>query len=155
MVVRRHGLHPVVIIRSCLAIMNGPLPNGPSEGAAAKADPFAVKGGEAGFKRQSLRGSLATFLAQAIKMVIQIGSQIVLARLLFPAEYGLVAMAYPVVAFLQVFNDIGLGQAIIQRPVLEQGQVSALFWLNLAVSSLLAISVVAISPMAAWAYGEH
>lgn len=139
-----------------MAIMNGHLPNDPTERAASEAtDPFAVKGGEGGLKRQSLRGSLATFLAQAIKMVIQIGSQIVLARLLFPAEYGLVAMAYPVVAFLQVFNDIGLGQAIVQRPVLEQRQVSALFWLNLGVSFLLSLSVILISPLAAWAYGEH
>jgi len=136
--------------------MNGNSPNGPSERTNAEAaDPFGVKGGQGGLKRQSLRGSLATFLAQGIKMVIQIGSQIVLARLLFPAEYGLVAMAYPVVSFLQVFNDIGLGQAIVQRPVLEQKQVSALFWLNLGVSCLLGLSVVLISPLAAWAYGEH
>src|SRR4051794_9922449 len=101
--------------------MNSPLPNGPSEGAKAQAtDPFVVSGGQGSLKRQSLRGSLATVVAQGIKMVIQIGSQIALARLLFPAEYGLVAMAYPVVAFVQVFNDVGLGQAIVQRPVLEQ-----------------------------------
>ena len=104
--------------------MNTQLPDDPSERAAAEAiDPFAVKGGQGGLKRQSLRGSLATVVAQGIKMVIQIGSQIALARLLFPAEYGLVAMAYPVVAFVQVFNDVGLGQAIVQRPVLQQEQV--------------------------------
>ena len=136
--------------------MNSNLPNSPSEPTNAEAvDPFGVRGGQGSLKRQSLRGSLATFLAQAIKMVIQIGSQVVLARLLFPAEYGLVAMAYPVVSFLQVFNDIGLGQAIVQRPVLEQKQVSALFWLNLGVSFLLGLSVILISPLAAWAYGEH
>lgn len=139
-----------------MAIMNAHPPNDPIERAATEpADLFAVKGVERGLKRQSLHGSLAIFLAQAIKTVIQIGSQVVLARLLFPAEYGLVAMAYPVVAFLQVFNDIGLGQAIVQRPVLEQGKVSALFWLNLGVSCLLGLSVVAVSPLAAWAYGEH
>src|SRR5690348_5112270 len=127
--------------------MTGPLPNEPSKGTDAQAaDPFAVRGGQGGLKRQSLRGSLATLVAQGIKMVIQIGSQIALARLLFPAEYGLVAMAYPVVAFVQVFNDIGLGQAIVQRPVLEQKQVSALFWLNLGVSFLLGLSVILISP---------
>jgi PST family polysaccharide transporter len=136
--------------------MNGHSPNSPSEPASAQSvDPFGVRGGQGSLKRQSLRGSLATFLAQAIKMVIQIGSQVVLARLLFPAEYGLVAMAYPVVSFLQVFNDIGLGQAIVQRPVLEQKQVSALFWLNLGVSCLLGLAVILISPLAAWAYGEH
>ena len=125
--------------------MNGQPPNSPSEPTNAEAvDPFGVRGGQGSLKRQSLRGSLATFLAQGIKMVIQIGSQVVLARLLFPAEYGLVAMATPVVSFLQVFNDIGLGQAIVQRPVLEQKQVSALFWLNLGVSWILGPSVILI-----------
>ncbi len=134
--------------------MNSGLPDEPSEAAPAH-DPFAVKGGQGGLKRQSLRGSIATFFAQGTKMAVQIGSQVVLARLLFPAEYGLVAMAFPVVAFLQVFNDIGLGQALVQRPVLEQKQVSALFWLNLGVSLLLGLAVILISPLAAWAYGEH
>src|ERR1700753_4399463 len=103
--------------------MNGQPSNSPSEPTNAEAvDPFGVRDRQGSIKRQSLRGSLATFLAQGIKMVIQIGSQVVLARLLFPAEYGLVAMATPVVSFLQVFNDIGPGQAHAQRPVVEQKQ---------------------------------
>lgn len=117
-------------------------------------DPFAVTLDVAGLKRRSVHGSFATVLSQAAKLVIQLGSQIVLARLLFPAEYGLIAMAYPVITFLQVFNDIGLGQAVVQRPTLIQEQVSALFWVNIAISGLLALAVVLLAPLAAWVYGE-
>src|ERR1700755_1733668 len=113
-------------------------------------DPFAVTLDAEGLKRRSARGSFATVLSQGVKLLIQLGSQVVLARLLFPAEYGLVAMAYPVIAFLQVFNDIGLSQAVVQRPTLVQEQVSALFWFNIGTSCLLALVVVLLAPFAAW-----
>jgi PST family polysaccharide transporter len=122
--------------------------NAPSE------DPFAVVGDAEGLKRRSVRGSFATVLSQGTKMAIQIGSQIILARLLFPAEYGLIAMAYPIIALVQVFNDAGLAQAIVQRPTLVQKQVSALFWVNIAISCLLACMVALLAPLAAWIYGE-
>ena len=121
---------------------------------AALDNPFDIDEGPEGLKQRSVRGSFVTVLSQAIKMAIQLGSQIILARLLFPAEFGLLAMAYPVLAFVQVFNDIGLGQAIIQRPTLVPAQVSALFWVNIAISSTLACAVALLSPVAAWAYGE-
>jgi polysaccharide transporter, PST family len=126
----------------------------PTLGGVSSDDPFAVGGDADGLKRRSVRGSFATVLSQGAKMVIQVGSQIALARLLFPAEYGLIAMAYPVIALVQVFNDIGLGQAIVQRPTLVQEQVSALFWVNIATSCLLACLVALLAPLAAWVYGE-
>ena len=121
---------------------------------AALENPFDIDDGPEGLKQRSLRGSFVTVLSQATKMAIQLGSQIILARLLFPAEFGLLAMAYPVLAFVQVFNDIGLGQAIIQRPTLVPAQVSALFWVNLAISCVLACAVALLSPVASWVYGE-
>jgi PST family polysaccharide transporter len=126
----------------------------PAQAATAASDPFAVSLGTADMKRQSVRGTLATGLSQGVKVIIQIGSQVVLARLLFPAEFGLLAMAYPVIALAQVFNDIGLGQAIVQRPTLATGQVSTLFWVNVAISCVLATLVALAAPLAGWIYGE-
>src|ERR1019366_3994000 len=117
-------------------------------------DPFAITGEADGFKQRSVRGSIATVLSQGAKMAIQLGSQVILARLLFPAEFGLLAMAYPVIALVQVFNDIGLGQAVVQRPTLVREQVSALFWVNITISCLLALLVGLLAPLAAWIYGE-
>jgi PST family polysaccharide transporter len=117
-------------------------------------DPFEVALEAEGLKRRSLQGSLATGVSQIIRIVLQIGSQIILARLLFPSDFGLLAMVYPVIGFVQIFNDIGLGQAIVQRPTLIQAQVSALFWVNIGVSLLLAVVVTAAAPLAALAYQE-
>lgn len=117
-------------------------------------DPFMVTLDTESLKRRSVHGSFATVLSQCAKLAIQIGSQVILARLLFPAEFGLIAMVYPVVAFLQVFNDIGLGQAVVQRPTLVPGQVSALFWANIALSAALMLVVISLAPVVAWIYGE-
>ncbi|HEX7894351.1 MAG TPA: lipopolysaccharide biosynthesis protein [Terriglobales bacterium] len=117
-------------------------------------DPFAVALDAEGLRLHSVRGSFATVLSQCAKLAIQIGSQVILARLLFPAEFGLIAMVYPVAMFLQVFNDIGLGQAVVQRPTLVREQVSALFWANIAVSLVLMLVVISLAPLAAWVYGE-
>ncbi|WP_169799538.1 lipopolysaccharide biosynthesis protein [Novosphingobium lentum] len=97
---------------------------------------------------------MVTALSQVLKLVISLGSQVVIARLLFPSDFGLLAMVYPIIGFIQVFNDLGLGQVIIQRPALEQAQVSALFWINIALSGALAFIVILLSPLAAWVYGE-
>ena len=56
---------------------------------------------------------------------------VILARLLAPADYGLVGMAMVVIAFVMVFRDLGTSAAVIQRPVLTDEFVSTLFWINL------------------------
>jgi PST family polysaccharide transporter len=125
-----------------------------AEPGASPADPFAVSLSTSDLKSRSVRGTLATGLSQGVKVAIQIGSQVVLARLLFPAEFGLLAMAYPILSLAQVFNDIGLGQAIIQRPTLATSQVSTLFWVNVGISCALALLVALLAPLAGWIYGE-
>ena len=59
---------------------------------------------------------MATGGAQAIKLGLQIISVIVLSRLLAPDDFGLVAMAGPVLAFMGLFQNLGLTQATVQRP---------------------------------------
>lgn len=60
----------------------------------------------------------------------------VLARLLTPHDFGLVAMVTTVVGFMRVFKDAGLSIATVQRESLTQAQVSNLFWINVGVSVL-------------------
>jgi PST family polysaccharide transporter len=66
-------------------------------------------------KRASVRGAAITFLSQGLRFVLQFGAQIVLAHWLLPREFGLIAMVAPVLSLVQVFNDLGLTQATIQR----------------------------------------
>ena len=71
-------------------------------------------------KRRSVQGVAATMGAQGIRVGLQFGSQIVLAHLLLPADFGLIAMIGPVLDFVQVFSELGLSQATIQKAEITQ-----------------------------------
>jgi PST family polysaccharide transporter len=107
-----------------------------------------------GLKRRSTRGAALTFASQGLKFGISFGSQLVLAHLLSPAEFGLVAMAAPVMGFVGIFTDLGLSQATIQRPSISQAELSSLFWVNVILSLVLTTLLILLSPVAGWVYGE-
>ncbi|MFD2237507.1 lipopolysaccharide biosynthesis protein [Aureimonas populi] len=103
---------------------------------------------------RAARGAAITGLSQGVRLLVQIGSVIVLSRLLEPADFGLMAMAAPVFGFVMMFQDLGLTQATIQKNDITQAQVSALFWVNLAASFVLAVAMVAAAPLVAMFYGD-
>jgi PST family polysaccharide transporter len=83
--------------------------------------------------------------SQAISFIVFL----VLARLLQPEAFGLVAMASVFLAFMQVFLDQGFSQAIIQRQDLEPEHLDTAFWTNASIGVLLtAISYAAAGLMA-------
>jgi PST family polysaccharide transporter len=105
-------------------------------------------------KRRSVHGAAATVLSQGVRFVVQFAAQVLLARLLAPSEFGIVAMVMPLVGFVQMFTDLGLLQVTVQKPEITQNELSALFWVSVAVSTGLALLVVLLSPLAAWFYHE-
>jgi len=103
-------------------------------------------------KKKSVRGGMVTMLAQAVTIVVQLTSTVVLARLLSPEDYGVMAMVMAVTAFAGLFREMGLSSAAIQKKDLTRGQQSNLFWLNVAMGGLLTLIVALGSPMVAWFY---
>jgi O-antigen/teichoic acid export membrane protein len=69
--------------------------------------------------------------------LISFANTIVLARLLSPDDYGLMAMAMVVCGFIGFFNEIGLGSAIIQRKDISQEQLNGAFSISVIASILL------------------
>ena len=108
----------------------------------------------ADLKGRAVRGGAVTLSAQAIKFVLQMGSTMVLARLLTPADFGLIAMVAAFTGFVGLFKDAGLSMATIQREQITHKQVSTLFWINVGLSVLLMTITAAMAPMIAWFYGE-
>lgn len=92
--------------------------------------------------------------SQAIAAAVALGTTLVLVRLLEPADFGLVAMALPVVVLGTVLRTFGLDVAIIQRDELNQRQVSALFWLALKLNVALTGVILALAPVLAWFFAE-
>jgi PST family polysaccharide transporter len=103
---------------------------------------------------RSVRGGAVTLASQGVKFVLQVGSTMVLARLLTPADFGLIAMVSAVTGFVALFRDLGLSMATLQRAEITHAQVSTLFWINVALSVLLSLVVACLAPVVAWAYGE-
>src|ERR1700733_14789792 len=79
---------------------------------------------------------------------------VVLARLLTPADFGLVAMVTAITGLAQGFADLGLSEATIQHPEINHNQVSTLFWINVAIGLALTLIAVALAPLLAWFYRE-
>jgi len=65
-------------------------------------------------RKQALSGSAWTVFGYGTSQVIRLGSNILLAHLLFPAAFGVMALVTVVMQGLQMFSDVGIGPSIIQ-----------------------------------------
>ncbi|MHB2025446.1 MAG: lipopolysaccharide biosynthesis protein [Elusimicrobiota bacterium] len=105
-------------------------------------------------KTRAVRGGIVTFAGQGIKFVLQMSSTMVLARLLTPRDFGLVAMVATVTGFVLIFKDLGLSAATVQKAEITQEQISTLFWINAGLSAILALLTVVLAPIIVWLYKE-
>jgi O-antigen/teichoic acid export membrane protein len=87
------------------------------------------------------RGTRNTAVSQVVTQVVRFGTNIVLARLLTPEDFGIVAVALVVSTLLDQIKDFGTGSAIIQRPSVDDRLLNSVFYLNLALGALLGLSL--------------
>ena len=105
--------------------------------------------------RRAARGVAVTLGAQSAKVIVQVASVIVLARLLDPHAYGLIAMVVTVIGVGELLRDFGLSSAAIQAPTLSAQQRDNLFWINTGIGVILAATVYfAGAPMLARLYSQ-
>ena len=81
-------------------------------------------------------------------------STVVLARLLTPQDFGLIAMVTAVTGFVVMFKDMGLSMATVQRAEVNHAQISTLFWVNVVLSIGVMLVIAALAPAIAWFYNE-
>lgn len=79
---------------------------------------------------------------------------ILVARILLPDEYGLYAMAFLITGYAEMFSQLGLGSAIIQKPDINQKEISSVFWFSVIVSLLFALACFPISYLTAYIFNE-
>jgi PST family polysaccharide transporter len=104
--------------------------------------------------RRSRRGGSILLAAQAVRVVGQVATLVVLARLLPPQAFGLLAMVASLGAILDLVKEFGLSAATIQKPNISHAQVSVLFWINAAAGASLGVGFVLAAPLLAWFYGQ-
>jgi PST family polysaccharide transporter len=110
--------------------------------------------GRSDFSKKSLHSGAISVLAQAVNMVVQIGTTICLARLLVPEDFGLVAMVSALLGFANVLMDLGTRDATVQRPQITQEELSTVFWLTTGLGALFTGLVLGAAPLIGEFYQE-
>lgn len=105
-------------------------------------------------KRKTFLAVLWTTNAAVTRAALQFAQIAVLARLLAPEDYGLMAITGAVLSFAGLFVDLGLNGAFVQRRHVTEEQRSSLFWLNVAASTGMMLFVMAASPLLAGIFGD-
>ena len=105
-------------------------------------------------KIRTISSGFVTITAQGAQFLLNLGTIMILARLLTPQDFGLVAMVTTVMGFLRTFGDAGLSTATVQREGITHAQVSNLFWVNVAVGGLMSLIVAGFAPLIAWFYRD-
>jgi O-antigen/teichoic acid export membrane protein len=103
---------------------------------------------------KSVRGGMTTMGSQGIRFILQIASTAILARLLTPADFGLIGMVTIVVNFATMFKDAGLSMATVQKDEISHELISTLFWINVLISVALGLCVLVCAPLVSWFYGK-
>jgi PST family polysaccharide transporter len=93
--------------------------------------------------RIAVRGGAATILASGLALTVQVISTVILARLLVPADFGVLSMATTFSLFFLSFGLNGFTEAVIQFEEINHYTASNLFWLNSVAGLVLAIAFVA------------
>lgn len=125
--------------------------------APERSDPdayFATDHLKQDLRKRALAGAKVMVIAQALTYTIQTVGTIVLARLLTPDDFGLVAMVIAFSLILQNFGVNGFIDAVIQRKDLSHRQVSTLFWINAFLCLTLMLLFIASAPLISSFYKE-
>jgi PST family polysaccharide transporter len=122
--------------------------------AGASEQHFATDHLLTNLRQRTISSGVVTTAAQGAQFFMNLAYIMVLARLLVPQEFGLVAMVTTVMGFLRIFQDAGLSTATVQRQQITHAQVSNLFWVNVAVGGVATLLVAALAPTIAWFYRE-
>jgi O-antigen/teichoic acid export membrane protein len=107
-----------------------------------------------GLRQHAVRGAGVTVLAQGFVFAVQLISTVVLARLLMPSDFGLVAMVTTFGLVLMSFGQNGYAEAIMQREEMDLSLASNLFWITSGAGFFLAICFAAAGPLMARFYGD-
>jgi PST family polysaccharide transporter len=116
--------------------------------AAATAPPS----GDAGLTRRTLAGLAWTAGGKAVYAGLRLLVLFILARLVAPADFGVVGAAAVVMGFSTIFSQLGMAPAIVQRPVLEPRHEQAAFSASVGFGLMLGAMLWLLAPAIATAY---
>jgi lipopolysaccharide exporter len=99
-------------------------------------------------RQKATSGVKWSSLSMAVITALRFFTMAILARLLSPSDFGLMAMIMVLVGLAQSFSDMGLSAAIIQKQDLTSRQLSSIFWINMCTGAGLFAVLVLLRPVA-------
>ncbi|MBF0120121.1 MAG: MOP flippase family protein [Desulfobacterales bacterium] len=100
-------------------------------------------------KTKASHGVQWTAIASVVSVFIQFTQITILGHMLLPKDFGLMAMVMIIVEFSQIYADMGLSTAIIQRKDPKIEELSTLYWFNICVGICIFILLIIFSPIVA------
>lgn len=106
------------------------------------------------FRSRTISGISWSVVSQVGAQALMFLTTVVLARLLSPREFGLLAMITVITSFAKVFADMGFSSALVQKQDVRPEHWSSVFWLNLGIGLLLTLIFMMGAPILAHFYSE-
>lgn len=94
------------------------------------------------------------FIGRIGNQIITLITTIILARMLTPSEYGLIGMAVIALTFANIFSNLGLSSAIIQKADVDEKHLSSTFYFNTIFSLFIGIIFYCFSSKIAFFFNE-
>jgi lipopolysaccharide exporter len=105
-------------------------------------------------REKAASGVKWTATSSILTTCLKFGQLAVLARLLRPEDFGLMAMIMVVIGFVQAYGDMGISQAIVYKQDTSREQLSSLYWLNILAGVIVFVGVAVTAPFVVLIYSE-
>ncbi len=105
-------------------------------------------------RKKTVKGISWAIASQLIRISFNLLVTVILARLLTPEDFGLIAMAAVFINFFGLFNELGLSSALIQKKETNEVELSSAFWVNLIESVVVTTVFFVLAPVIAGFYSS-
>ena len=116
--------------------------------------PGAVSGAGEGLARAAAAGAVWSIAQNLLTRVTAFVTVLILARLLSPADFGIVTIAATLIPILQVLADLGITMYVLQHPAPTQLIYHTYFWISSSIALIGGSALFFTAPLIAQLFGE-
>jgi O-antigen/teichoic acid export membrane protein len=104
--------------------------------------------------RKVLKGSIWLFGSYALSKLARIAMMLIIAKVLYPRDYGIISLVAAIFTLVQIINEFGFDSALIQRSNPDERFFNTAFTANIFFGFVLAVGTFLVAPWIAYFYRE-
>jgi PST family polysaccharide transporter len=85
-------------------------------------------------------------LTVVLQVLIQLVYTAIMARWISPSDFAMMGIVLSLMGFAEIFSQVGIGPALIQRKVVSQGHVNGAFWTAVALGASFTLLFIFLAP---------